>query len=89
MDDAPPSASHPAPALSSDQAAAWEALSDMLAEAGIDIAAGELSPPETGAGHGSVRAVIGKAGSGKTLLLAQLTRALRAAGVDLVSGDYA
>lgn len=88
MDDAPPSASHPAPALSSDQAAAWEALSDMLAEAGIDIAAGELSPPETGAGHGSVRAVIGKAGSGKTLLLAQLTRALRAAGVDLVSGDY-
>ena len=33
-------------------------------------------------------AVLGKAGSGKTLLLAELTRALVAAGVHVVSGDY-
>ncbi|MEO9629527.1 MAG: AAA family ATPase, partial [Sulfitobacter sp.] len=32
--------------------------------------------------------VTGKAGSGKTLLLAELYRALEAAGVDIVSGDY-
>jgi len=33
-------------------------------------------------------AVIGKAGSGKTLLLAELYKALENAGVDVVSGDY-
>ena len=32
--------------------------------------------------------MIGKAGSGKTLLLAELVKALEAAGVDIVSGDY-
>ncbi|MCP3878447.1 MAG: AAA family ATPase, partial [Sulfitobacter sp.] len=33
-------------------------------------------------------AVTGKAGSGKTLLLAELYKALENAGVDIVSGDY-
>ena len=33
-------------------------------------------------------AVIGKAGSGKTLLLAELTKALKEAGVSIVSGDW-
>lgn len=33
-------------------------------------------------------AVTGKAGSGKTLLLAELYRALEGAGVEIVSGDY-
>jgi exodeoxyribonuclease-5 len=33
-------------------------------------------------------AVIGKAGSGKTLLLAELYKALEQAGVEVVSGDY-
>ena len=32
--------------------------------------------------------MIGKAGSGKTMLLAELYRALEKAGVDIVSGDY-
>ena len=32
--------------------------------------------------------MIGKAGSGKTMLLAELARALRAAGVQIVSGDW-
>ena len=36
----------------------------------------------------SVLAVLGKAGSGKTLLLAELFKAMREAGVDIVSGDY-
>ena len=74
------------PTLSSDQADAWDALSETFAAAGIDLVAEELHPPQPGKGR--VMAVIGKAGSGKTLLLAQITRALRETGVDLISGDY-
>lgn len=74
------------PVLSPDQADAWDALAQMLAASGVDLVAEELSPP-TG-GKGRVMAVLGKAGSGKTLLLAELTRALIAAGAQVVSGDY-
>ena len=74
------------PTLSPDQAEAWDALAEVLAGAGIDLAAEEIAPPQPGKGR--VMAVIGKAGSGKTLLLAELTRALRDSGVELVSGDY-
>ncbi|RMD89947.1 MAG: ATPase, partial [Alphaproteobacteria bacterium] len=38
--------------------------------------------------EGGLLAVLGKAGSGKTALLAELFRALRAAGVEPVSGDW-
>lgn len=75
-----------APTLSPDQADAWDALAETFAAAGIDILSEELQPPQPGKGR--VLAVIGKAGSGKTLLLSEITRALRAAGVDLISGDY-
>ena len=74
------------PTLSPDQADAWDALSETFAAAGIDLVAEELMPPQPGKGR--VMAVIGKAGSGKTLLLAEITRALREAGVELISGDY-
>ncbi|MTH35084.1 AAA family ATPase [Paracoccus limosus] len=74
------------PALSPDQAEAWDAIASALETAGIDLVSEETSPPVEGKGR--VMAVIGKAGSGKTLLLAELTKALKAAGVDLVSGDY-
>ncbi|UXU74739.1 MULTISPECIES: ATP-dependent DNA helicase [unclassified Paracoccus (in: a-proteobacteria)] len=74
------------PALSPDQAEAWDAIALALEQAGVDLISEELSPPVEG--QSRVLAVIGKAGSGKTLLLAQLTRALRGIGVDLVSGDY-
>lgn len=74
------------PALSPDQADAWDALAQVLAEAGIDLVGEEVAPPK--AGKGRVMAVIGKAGSGKTLMLAELTRALKEAGVDIISGDY-
>ena len=66
------------PALSPDQADAWDALAEVLAASGVDLVAEELSPPTEGKGR--VMAVLGKAGSGKTLLLAELTRALVAAG---------
>ncbi|NDU99905.1 ATP-dependent DNA helicase [Pseudoroseicyclus tamaricis] len=75
-----------APALSADQAHAWDALSEALESAGIDLSDGSVRPrPE---GTTQVLAITGKAGSGKTLLLAELTKALREAGVDLISGDY-
>ena len=82
----PSSAPVATPELSPDQADAWSRLTQTFAAAGVDLGTAELSPPTEGTS--AVRAVIGKAGSGKTLLLAELTRALKAAGVEVVSGDY-
>ncbi|MEM9715177.1 MAG: AAA family ATPase [Pseudomonadota bacterium] len=71
---------------SDDQAEAYDALSDALTRAGVDINDAVLSPV---AGLSTqVLAVIGKAGSGKTLLLADIARALEDAGVEVISGDY-
>ena len=72
--------------LSSDQAEAHDTIAASLAAAGVDIDNGTLLPPRDG--KDSVLAVIGKAGSGKTLLLAELYKALHEAGVEVVSGDY-
>jgi exodeoxyribonuclease-5 len=72
------------PALSSDQQAAWDRLVGALDEAGVDLAAKRLRTE----GEGGVLAVTGKAGSGKTLLLAELVRALTEAGLEVVSGDW-
>lgn len=74
------------PIHSPDQAAAWASLTETLAKAGVDLANGIAGPVP--AGKSDVLAVIGKAGSGKTLILSQLTTALKEAGVDIVSGDY-
>ena len=76
----------PALTFSEDQAEAWDRLADMLRKAGVDPDDGTLSPE--GADGSSVVAVVGKAGSGKTMLLAALTKALAEAGVDIVSGDW-
>lgn len=72
--------------FSDDQAVAYDSVSETLRLAGVDLANGVLTPPQ-GEGAG-VMALIGKAGSGKTLLLAELFKALQDAGVDVVSGDY-
>ncbi|MEM6897773.1 MAG: AAA family ATPase, partial [Pseudomonadota bacterium] len=72
--------------LSSDQAEAHDVIAGALREAGVDVDAGHTLPPRDG--KDQVLAVIGKAGSGKTLLLAELYKALAGAGVDVVSGDY-
>lgn len=72
--------------LSPDQAEAWDRLAEMLAGAGVDLVDGTLQP--AGEGGPSVLAVTGKAGSGKTMLLASLTKALEDAGVEIVSGDW-
>ncbi len=73
--------------LSHDQAAAWDAVSDLLGEAGVDLLGGTTLAPKDDP-KGSVFAILGKAGSGKTMLLAELFKSLRDAGVDIVSGDY-
>ena len=76
----------PAVTFSDDQAHAFDSVAEMLRRAGIDLDDGlMISPKADGAG---VAAVIGKAGSGKTLLLAELYKALVEAGADVVSGDY-
>ena len=71
--------------FSDDQAAAYDSVTEMLRLAGVDLDDGLLQPPR---GDSGVMALIGKAGSGKTLLLAELYKALEQAGVDVVSGDY-
>jgi len=76
----------PALTFSHDQADAHDRISEMLRSAGIDLDEGLLTPPRDG--KDSVMAVVGKAGSGKTLLLATLYKALEEAGVDVVSGDW-
>ncbi|MEO0342969.1 MAG: AAA family ATPase [Pseudomonadota bacterium] len=71
---------------SDDQAQAFDALSEALKRAGVDLDNGTVLP-DTNARE-QLMAVIGKAGSGKTLLLADLANALEDAGVEIVSGDY-
>jgi exodeoxyribonuclease V len=77
-----------APALifSDDQAEAFDRLAATFLGQGIDLAEAALSP--LAEGRASVLAVVGKAGSGKTMLLGELYRSLRAAGVEVISGDY-
>lgn len=72
--------------LSSDQAEAFDQISSILKGAGVDLDDSLLLPPQ--GGKTSVAAVMGKAGSGKTLLLAELVNALTEAGLKVVSGDY-
>lgn len=72
--------------FSEDQAEAWDQVASALRLSGVDLDDSLLMPPQTDTR--SVMAVIGKAGSGKTMLLAKLYKALEEAGVDIVSGDY-
>ena len=71
---------------SDDQADAYDAVTSALLSAGVDLENETLLPHAEGSDQ--VLAILGKAGSGKTLLLANLADALLDAGVDLISGDY-
>ncbi|MEM1005925.1 MAG: AAA family ATPase, partial [Pseudomonadota bacterium] len=73
--------------FSDDQAAAFDSIAEMLRTAGVDLEDDALLKLP-GKGKSGVMAVIGKAGSGKTLLLAELYKALAETGVHVVSGDY-
>ncbi|MEK6217103.1 MAG: ATP-dependent helicase [Boseongicola sp.] len=72
--------------FSEDQAEAFDRIAELLQSAGIDIEECQTTPRTDGGTN--TLAVIGKAGSGKTMLLARLAEALTDAGVDTVSGDY-
>ncbi|MDG2339768.1 MAG: AAA family ATPase, partial [Paracoccaceae bacterium] len=72
--------------FSHDQAEAYDTIAEALRSAGVDLDDGLLTPLSEGKDR--VMAVVGKAGSGKTMLLAELYKAIEAAGVDVVSGDY-
>lgn len=72
--------------LSDDQAAARAKVCEILASTGVELDQGALKPP--GGEGAQTLAILGKAGSGKTLLLAQLYRALDGLGVEVVTGDY-
>ncbi|MFT4794390.1 MAG: exodeoxyribonuclease-5 [Paracoccaceae bacterium] len=77
------------PDLSEDQRAAFNAVAARLAHHGIDMATGTLSEPEPLTDEdGETMAVLGKAGSGKTLLLARLVAALTEAGVEVISAEW-
>jgi len=76
----------PAIQFSDDQAEAYDRVTELLRGAGVDIEAGSLTP-EASSGSG-VLAVIGKAGSGKTMLLSELAKALSEAGVETVLSDW-
>ncbi len=76
----------PAIQFSEDQAFAYDSVAEMLKGAGVDLEDGLVLPPVEGKTR--VLAVMGKAGSGKTMLLAELVKALEAAGVETVSGDW-
>ena len=71
--------------FSEDQAAAFDSVTEMLRKAGVDLDDSLLQQPK---GESGVMALMGKAGSGKTLLLAELYKALEQSGVEVVSGDY-
>jgi len=72
--------------FSHDQAEAFDNISSLLKGLGVDLDEGILTPATEG--KQAIAAVTGKAGSGKTLLLAEMVKALEGAGVDIVSGDY-
>ncbi|MCG6884495.1 MAG: AAA family ATPase [Silicimonas sp.] len=76
----------PVTSFSEDQAEAFDRVAEVLRSAGVDIEE-SLTTPRAEAGPGAL-AVIGKAGSGKTMLLARLAEALSEAGVETISGDY-
>lgn len=75
-----------ASALSDDQAEAWDRIAAALEGQGILLGDGLSQPARDGSDF--VLAVIGKAGSGKTRLLAGLCTALNEAGADVVTGDW-
>ena len=72
--------------LSPDQADAYDAVTELLKSSGIDLHNEQISHPQEV--KNKVMALLGKAGSGKTLLLAKLYLALTQAKVEVIIGDY-
>lgn len=75
--------------FSEDQGRAVAAVGRHLALVGVDIEGGTATPRETDTDtQAETIAVLGRAGSGKTVLLAHLAQRLKAAGLDAISAEY-
>ena len=72
--------------LSDDQAEAYDVITQVLKSAGVDLENELLT--SSAAGKAQVLAVLGKAGSGKTMLLAKLVKAIEALGVESISAEF-
>jgi exodeoxyribonuclease-5 len=72
--------------FSHDQADAFDRISEELRKQGVDIENGLLEPAQEQSNL--VLAVMGKAGSGKTMLLSKIFESLEECGVEVISGDY-
>lgn len=72
--------------FSEDQTRALERVVALLRSAGVDLSGAD--PPGEAKDRQQTLAILGKAGSGKTVLLAHLVQGLHAAGVEPVSADY-
>ena len=72
--------------FSKDQAQAFDRVARTLQEAGIDLQTKTIAPAPRRTTR--VLAVTGRAGSGKTLLLARLVRTVQDLGVPVLSGDH-
>ncbi len=70
--------------FSPDQAEAWSLVAALVAQRGVDLVAKTAGKSRAGTGQ---MAVIGKAGSGKTHLLARLVKDLEAAGVSIAGPE--
>jgi exodeoxyribonuclease-5 len=72
--------------FSDDQARAWTRITALMRASGVGLDEHALKPE--GGGAQPTLALLGRAGSGKTMLLAELVKALVAAGVEPISTDY-
>lgn len=74
--------------FSDDQNAAWDAVAERLAENGVDLIAGQVDRLDEGPRKTDLVAVTGKAGSGKTILLAEVAHKLEEAGLAVIRPDW-
>ncbi len=74
--------------FSDDQTAAWQAVGDLLAGYGIDLSTGTTVARDEGVAKTEVLAITGKAGSGKTVLLAELAHVLKEIGLAAIRPDW-
>jgi exodeoxyribonuclease-5 len=72
--------------FSEDQARAWTRITALMRDSGVDLAEGKSKLE--GGGAQPTLALLGRAGSGKTMLLAELVKAVVATGVEPISTDY-
>ena len=72
--------------FSSDQTKAYNEVVSILRLSGIDLDQEKLSAKSDR--QSSLLSIIGRAGTGKTLLISELFGALKLLGINIISGDY-